>query len=247
MNDEPLRDDIESLAASCLSRIRVRQPAGPYRIAGYCNGALVAYEVARQLVEQGERVERLILVDPTLRNSAFWFLGRPLRAFARCIGVPVRRRLRAVRVVRDAGWELLEWWARFRPVRKLKRLLSILQLRESGGAANAVRPASRPPRRALSEAAIARQRARRRDYDEIVTAVRGYIPGRYRGHIDAIWSTDQLADPSYASVTAWPRVAPDITVTVMPGNHQTCLATYVDALAEAIRAALRSRERRASR
>jgi len=239
-HDAPLRDDIEDMAAACLPRIRARQPAGPYRIAGYCNGALVAYEVARRLVAQGERIERVILLDPTLRNAGAWFLGRPLRALTQRLGMPTRRRLRAVRALRDAGCALQERWAesRARAARAWTRLLATGHLRGPGDRAGAPPPVSPAPRRALSGAAHARQHARRRDYNEIVIAVRGYIPGRYAGRIDAIWAKDRLSERSYAAEVAWPRVAPNTTVTVVPGNHHTCVTTHVDALAEAMRAAL---------
>ncbi len=242
-HDAPLREDIEDMAAACLPRIRARQPAGPYHLAGYCNGALVAYEVARRLTARGQRVERLILIDPTLRNSAVWFLSRPLRALARQLGVPARRRLRAVREARDKGCALQRRWGDFRAqaARAWARLRRTGQLRGPAGKAAAPRAASPAPRPDLSETARVRQHARRRDYEEMVIAVRGYIPGRYAGRIDAIWAKDRLAEREYSAQWAWPRVAPDTSVTVVPGNHHTCLTTHVDALAEAMRAALRSR------
>jgi thioesterase domain-containing protein len=242
-HDAPLREDIEDMAAACLQRIRARQPVGPYHIAGYCNGALVAYEVARRLTARGERVERLILIDPTLRNSAVWFLGAPVRALARRLGIPARRRLNTVRTVRDACCALQERWTelRARAARALTRLRTTGRLRGSSDQAGAPRPAAPAPRRVLSEAARSRQHARRRDFEEIVIAVRGYIPGRYEGHIDAIWAKDRLAERHYSAQWAWPRVAPDTSVTVVPGNHHTCLTTHVDALADAMRALLRPR------
>jgi len=57
---------MKGLAASCLEGIRTVQPAGPYHLAGYCFGASVAYEVARQLTAAGESVSLLALLDPEL-------------------------------------------------------------------------------------------------------------------------------------------------------------------------------------
>lgn len=45
--------------------IREIQPQGPYRIAGYSFGGLVAVEIARQLREAGQEIELLFLLDPT--------------------------------------------------------------------------------------------------------------------------------------------------------------------------------------
>ncbi|MEV4872802.1 condensation domain-containing protein [Streptomyces syringium] len=55
---------IEALAASYLARVRSIQPAGPYGLTGYSFGAAVAFAMARQLQEAGERVDHLILLDP---------------------------------------------------------------------------------------------------------------------------------------------------------------------------------------
>jgi amino acid adenylation domain-containing protein len=52
------------VAAAHLQVLRSVQPQGPYRLGGFCNGALLAYEMARQLEWQGERVEFLGLVNP---------------------------------------------------------------------------------------------------------------------------------------------------------------------------------------
>ena len=39
-----------------MAAIRTAQPRGPYYIAGYCFGAMVAFEMAHQLQRQGEKV-----------------------------------------------------------------------------------------------------------------------------------------------------------------------------------------------
>ncbi|MFF1488254.1 amino acid adenylation domain-containing protein [Streptomyces sp. NPDC058319] len=57
------RDDIRQLAAAYLYEMRKVQPEGPYRIAGWSLGGLVAHEIARQLSFDGERTELLLLVD----------------------------------------------------------------------------------------------------------------------------------------------------------------------------------------
>jgi amino acid adenylation domain-containing protein len=54
---------VEEMAASYLPYIRRTQPRGPYYLGGYCMGGLVAYEMARRLVEEGEHVALLALLD----------------------------------------------------------------------------------------------------------------------------------------------------------------------------------------
>jgi pimeloyl-ACP methyl ester carboxylesterase len=57
---------IEEYAAICLADIRQIQPHGPYYICGYSVGGMIAYEIANQLVQAGEQVAHLTLVEPTL-------------------------------------------------------------------------------------------------------------------------------------------------------------------------------------
>ena len=61
---EPL-PGFEAMAAAHLEAIRTIQPQGPYALGGFCNGGLVAYEIARQLYASGQRVDLLFLVDPS--------------------------------------------------------------------------------------------------------------------------------------------------------------------------------------
>ena len=49
----PIASDFETLVVDQLALLRAVRPRGPYRLGGYCNGALVAYEVARRLVAAG--------------------------------------------------------------------------------------------------------------------------------------------------------------------------------------------------
>ena len=61
--ESPL-DRLEPMATRYVTELRAVQPEGPYFLGGYCSGAVVAYEVARQLVGQGERVALLAMVEP---------------------------------------------------------------------------------------------------------------------------------------------------------------------------------------
>jgi amino acid adenylation domain-containing protein len=55
--------NLEAMATLYLEAVRTRQPVGPYRLAGHSFGGVVAYEMARQLVERREQVEALVLLD----------------------------------------------------------------------------------------------------------------------------------------------------------------------------------------
>jgi amino acid adenylation domain-containing protein len=59
---------IEAMAAHYIEELRTIQPVGPYYLGGYCFGGVIAYEMARQLMEQGARVEMLALVESVPPN-----------------------------------------------------------------------------------------------------------------------------------------------------------------------------------
>jgi amino acid adenylation domain-containing protein len=54
---------IEEMAAQYTADLRAFQPSGPYLLGGYCFGGNVAYEMARLLQSQGERVGLLALMN----------------------------------------------------------------------------------------------------------------------------------------------------------------------------------------
>ncbi|HVR97692.1 MAG TPA: thioesterase domain-containing protein, partial [Thermoanaerobaculia bacterium] len=56
--------DLPSMAARYLSAVREIQEFGPYLLGGWSMGAVVAFEMARQLRAKGAEVARLIMIDP---------------------------------------------------------------------------------------------------------------------------------------------------------------------------------------
>ena len=64
LSDPRVPATIEEMAADRLRLIQKYQPHGPYLLGGHCNGGLVAFEMAQQLVRQGDRVEFLAIIAP---------------------------------------------------------------------------------------------------------------------------------------------------------------------------------------
>jgi acyl transferase domain-containing protein/thioesterase domain-containing protein len=62
-DDDPPYDRIEAMAERYIEAMREEQPRGPYRIGGFSMGAIVAFEMARQLQRAGEEVARLVVLD----------------------------------------------------------------------------------------------------------------------------------------------------------------------------------------
>lgn len=85
VGDAPL-DDVTRMAANYIQCVRAVQPQGPYHIGGSSFGGMLAFEIAQQLAEKGEKVDLLALfdspchVDPLgddeiLRRSFQYILG----------------------------------------------------------------------------------------------------------------------------------------------------------------------------
>ncbi|MEO8970160.1 MAG: amino acid adenylation domain-containing protein [Ktedonobacteraceae bacterium] len=62
----PVPPSLEEMAVAHIESMRAVQPEGPYHFGGFCNGGLIAYEMARQLQVVGETVNLLLLVDPAI-------------------------------------------------------------------------------------------------------------------------------------------------------------------------------------
>ena len=78
--EEPLTS-LEAMAAHYVAQIRLLQPEGPYRLGGMCVGGHIAFEMACQLHHQDEKVELLVLMDPSSPwNGPTWSASpRPVK------------------------------------------------------------------------------------------------------------------------------------------------------------------------
>ena len=67
--EHPPHETVEAAAAHYVEEIRTVQPRGPYYLGGTSLGGIVAFEMAQQLVAQGERVGLLALIDTGLMGD----------------------------------------------------------------------------------------------------------------------------------------------------------------------------------
>jgi amino acid adenylation domain-containing protein len=95
---------VEDLATPMLRTIRSAQPEGPYHIAGFSLGGLLAYEIAGRLRASGDQVAWLGLLDcgtPRVCGHLLWlqsprgFVARvggagPRRVLSRAFGLPLQ-------------------------------------------------------------------------------------------------------------------------------------------------------------
>ncbi|HEX6046470.1 MAG TPA: amino acid adenylation domain-containing protein, partial [Pyrinomonadaceae bacterium] len=82
---------IEDMAAEYIKELRVVQPEGPYLLAGHSMGGVIAFEMSRQLQQQGQEIALLALMDswapvclPEARDDAALLVQ-----FANELGLPI--------------------------------------------------------------------------------------------------------------------------------------------------------------
>jgi len=110
--DEPL-DNIEAIAAHYIQSILEQNPSGPYALAGYSFGGIIAFEMARQLEAMGKEVKMLAMFDTyayrsphfdtplvKLYKRARFFIKRLLYTFTFSNGVKYQIMERGVNIKR---------------------------------------------------------------------------------------------------------------------------------------------------
>jgi amino acid adenylation domain-containing protein len=65
-------ETVEQMAVEFLADIRRTQPKGPYYLGGFSFGGLAAYDVARLLLQEGEQVGGVVLLDTSSPHVLKW-------------------------------------------------------------------------------------------------------------------------------------------------------------------------------
>ncbi len=60
---ESIHPDVPTIAAHYVAELLERQPQGPFQLGGHSSGGAVAYEMARQLLQRGQEVSAVLLLD----------------------------------------------------------------------------------------------------------------------------------------------------------------------------------------
>ncbi|QSQ19869.1 amino acid adenylation domain-containing protein [Pyxidicoccus parkwayensis] len=210
--DAPPCESIPEMAALYLSALRAVQPHGPYLLGGWSMGASIAWEMACQLQQQGERVDVLALIDGFVRP----FDGGetpPDRQEALRFGALFYKDL-----LRAAGHALPltdEALSRMAPEDMLRTLEDASQSLAMGA----------QPLQAL-----------RRVFELNLLAAWKYVPPPYAGPVLSLQAKDTTR------VHGWAEVATGaLTVHAVDGDHYSILrAPHVESLASLLRAALKT-------
>jgi thioesterase domain-containing protein len=156
--DPPPALTIPELATRYVAAARRVQPSGPYCLIGYSLGGNIAYEMARQLRADGERIALLVLIDSPTPDGLTRGLTRLARKLSEHLGILSNEPLSA--------WPAYFWRAL---VKDAKRRVAKL---------------SPPEKPAAVPAAVSRaHRARIRVDQALCRALETYVPPDYDGSI----------------------------------------------------------------
>ncbi len=220
---EPVPASIEAMAEDRLAALRAVRPEGPYLLGGYCDGALVALEMARRLAAAGAAVPAVVLLDALAPPRILRALVRAAAVVDGLRGVPAERsRERLIR------WRAREELARAR-LRYYRGRLAVLtradleeravlvgrmigrRLAARNGATTAGRGERAVP---LVPDLTARYRR----------AVQVYVPAPYPGRL-VVLRSHHLDDPR--PDLGWSQVSPRVEVHAVPGDHLGCITRHV--------------------
>jgi thioesterase domain-containing protein len=220
---------IEEMARQCVAAIRRRRPHGPYIFGGFCVGALTAYEVARQLTEQGEEVPGILLINPQLASGVLRAQLRVVQERARRRGHDAltaleqftrsRRKIEQLRAVWNAPWRDKTDFV----LRQSRKLMSGSAVAGNSTADDSATPATHSEKEWLLSA-----------FEWIVTA---HVPGRCERPV-TVFLTEDLERELPSLARKWHRAAPNLIVERIPGKHLTCITTFATFLAAKLRVQL---------
>jgi thioesterase domain-containing protein len=221
----------EETAAAHLEAMRSIQAEGPYFLSGYCNGGLLAYEMARQLQAQGQTVGLVLLMDPDF----------PARH--RSVRNVISRFCNLLRLGQEKQFE---WFLRLQHVYRYVRfahyrrstnaeLLGSVEEGDPGGKDSKAGPTSSDPR---LKALLPRVETLRQNWSNIYDwLVANYTPGLYPGKITFFWTSEE---PRRSD--GWQKVMKakegEVEVYINPGNHISGRTEYLPMLAERLRECL---------
>ena len=207
IGDRPLLASIDAMAEDYLKNLDSIQAKGPYRLVGFCAGALVAFEVARLLKARGEEVAAVILINATAP-------ARPILPFRDFIIRTVARNARLSPRVREIVCYNV---ARFNRALLRGPRATFAFLCNLG--ASYMRPRTVTSSQASGETFV---RSRGDAVSELsfahIGAALSHRPHYFDGPVTLIWSSDQT-NLTGEPTQGWNRLSTSVRTVRMSGGH----------------------------
>ena len=186
----------DQLAALYCKLIREVQPEGPYRLGGWCLWALMSYEVARLLEEQGQEVELLMMIDS-------WAPGHWAR----------QSTIRKILMTWAHDFQRLSWMInRLRHASMEKRKQDVVRRIRAMAASASMLPKGMRPEEPPRES---------NRIEKLVTdAAASYIPKPIKGTVAVFRGEQQPTGKLIGDDLGWSQLlGRKVAVDTLPGNH----------------------------
>jgi amino acid adenylation domain-containing protein len=216
---EPYRFDdllipptMEMMASAYIEQIRSIQPEGPYLIGGWCDGGLMAYEIARQLTEQGQGIDQLVLMDPAVVSP-----------FSKLLHSIICHSHRLFRLSED---KQIAWFLRLLYMYELVRLIpGRRQVAKFTKNIEELRPQQKKEEKSFLKSLFPSREELRSDYRNVYTWVcLEYAVRPIACNISILWAEQE----PFGGV--WKRKVaeePQIKLYFTPGDHMTCRTDHL--------------------
>jgi amino acid adenylation domain-containing protein len=226
---EPYRFDglrvpptFEAIATAHIEALRSVQPEGPYLLGGWCNGGLMAYEMARQLHARGQTVDLLVLMDSDPPSPWKW----------------TRRIIIGLGNLLRLGQEKqVDWFLSYRYLRlsfHYWRLSKLKHMRTTEQGKSKIEQSTVEAETPELDIVIPRNEVLRKDWLGIYHWVAsGYVPHSYPGKITFFWTAEEpLRRERWHKLMEAKIDANKVEIHTIPGNHMTSRTRYLPVLAE---------------
>ena len=215
----PLLPTIDAMAEDYVATIDAIQQHGPYRLLGFCAGALVAFEVARKLRERGETIEQLVLINATapirpivpFRDSIIRSIATNPRLSPRLREIVCYNVARLNRALVRGPRATLAF---------VGKLASSILRRPSSANTVTSEDVVRARGEAVSELSFAH-----------IAAALSHHPHHYDGEVTLVWSVEQT-NLTGDTTQGWNRLASSVKVIEMSGGHVAPLHELIGELSE---------------
>jgi len=218
---------IEQMARDYMPLIMDAEPRGPYRLGGHCNGALIAWELAHQLVAAGKRVEVVAMIEPITLNARadIRLVAGALDGVLKLVARNPERRESWMDSAMSLIWRAIRYYDRHLNERKGKTDNSVAALAdkmEEGDKEVAVRYIHL--------------------MKEYYRAMARYMPSPVAAEVLYLVAESHSKSKAFAG-HVWHDLTPRLEIVVVPGEHSTCITTHAEALVNQLRARLEALDR----
>ena len=226
-DDLPVPPSIETMASAHIEALQAVQPEGPYLLGGWCDGGLMAYEIARQLQARGQVVELLLLLNPAVVSPGSRLLHGLIHQSNRVLHLSEEKQVACFLRLFHLYESVRLIPRRAREARFLKNVAG-----HEPAKAQSIFPTFKtmfPPAATLHQ-----------NYRDLYNwASLEYAPGPYTGKTTIVWAREEPLKGIWKRKVASEA---QIELYFTPGNHMTCRTDHLGELAERLATCIHERD-----